>query len=131
MGVDVAQKRIEDAIQRELVKWLRNGFAYIEIRYNKNENKRDKIQAVLDKKMGQAVAGTPDLTLFLDCLDETNILELELKRLNGTLQLSQVEWHKNFKPTKNRKAAVAYGLIEAQRIVTEWINEVTSNGEKA
>ena len=131
MGVDKkAQVAVEAAIQRELVKWLRNNYPQIEIRYNKNENKKNKIEAIIDKKMGQAVAGTPDLTLFNDWIEITYILELELKKLNGTLQPSQIEWHSKFKPTKNRQAAIAYGLIEAQRIVTEWIKNVTSNGEK-
>ena len=118
-------KRIEDAIQRELIKWLKNNYPEVEARYNKIENKANKIQAAIDKKMGAAVAGTPDLTLFTDVADWTYILELELKILDGTLRDSQKKWHKEFKPTKNRQAAIAYGLIEAQKTITNWLNAIT------
>lgn len=117
---------VEATIQIELVKWIRNNYPEIEIRYTKNENKVNKVQAAIDKKMGQAIAGTPDLQLLLDNGGYTYILELELKTLAKTSQLNsnQIEWHKNFNETKNRKATWAKGLIAAKEVVTEWVVQI-------
>jgi len=120
----MARRNIESAIQREIVKYLRTNYPEIEIRYNKNENKKNKLEAIIDKKMGQAVAGTPDLTLFLNQRHLTHILELELKTLAGKLNPNQVKWHDNFTPTTNRKAAVAYGYDDAKRIIDAWVTVV-------
>lgn len=118
---------IETTIQIEFVKWIRNNYPEIEIRYTKNENKVNKVQAAIDKKMGQAVAGTPDLQLLMDVEDLTYILELELKTLAKTSKLNpnQVEWHKNFNETKNRKATWAKGLIAAKEKVQKWYENIT------
>lgn len=118
------RKSIEASIQRELVKWLKQTYPAIEIKYNKNENKRDKLQAILDKKMGQSIAGTPDLTLTTDFNEWTYILELELKKLKGTLNPAQIAWHLNFKPTKNRVAKIAYGYIEALEAIESWLSSL-------
>lgn len=130
MGLDakqsVKQKRIEDAIQTELVKWLDNNYPQIEYYYNKAEGIKTKATAMKDKRMGLK-AGRVDMTNYLDARELTYILELELKKIDGDLQPSQKEWHKKFKPTKNRTAAIAYGLIEAQKIIEEWVKKVIDN----
>jgi hypothetical protein len=117
---------VEATIQIELVKWLRNNYPDIEIRYNKNENKVNKVQAAIDKKMGQAVAGTPDLQLLIDKNDITHILELELKTLakSSKLNPNQEKWHNNFNETKNRKATWVKGLIAAKETITNWLNSL-------
>lgn len=114
------KKSIEATIQRELVKWIKKEYPFIEVKYNKNENKRDALQAVIDKKMGQTQAGYPDLTLLTNNQGLTFILELELKTKTGKLNDAQKKWHKDFKSTKNRVAKIAYGFLESQTIISEW-----------
>lgn len=121
------RKNPEGAIQRELVKWLRLTYPLIEIRYNKNENKANKVQAIVDKKLGQAIAGTPDLTLFCNKRGYTYILELELKTKTGKLSPSQKLWHSKFISTANRKAVIAYGFVEAITAVERWLGEISEN----
>ena len=119
------RKNPEQAIQRQLVLWLRLQYPTMEIRYNKNENKRDVVQAINDKRMGQAIAGTPDLTLFCNKRGWTYILELELKTKVGTLNPNQKLWHANFFSTQNRKAAISYGFDEAQVAVANWLSSIS------
>ena len=120
----MTKKKIEDAIQKELVKWMRKEYPFLDIRYNKIENKKDIVQAVQDKKMGSAVKGTPDLTLFIHKEDYTYILELELKKKDGDLNQNQIDWWAEFRPNQNRRGEVGYGLIHAQEIVVKWINSI-------
>lgn len=111
-------KKVEASIQRELIKWLRKKYKFIEPRYNKIENCNEN-----DRMMGIAVAGTPDLTLFVHKEHYTYIFELELKTKEGKLNKSQKEWWEKFKPTKNRRGVVAYGLFDAQEKVKEWLEK--------
>ena len=116
-------KHIESAIQRELVKWLANDYPDIEVIFRKNEGKKSKQSAILDKLMGLK-AGVPDLQLIVDITALSYFLELELKTLKGRLNDNQKEWHANFKPTRNRQSAVAYGLLQAQDIVRNWLKTI-------
>lgn len=119
-------KNVEQKIQIELIKWI--SFHYPEILkvYVKNEGKKNIIAATLDKKMGLC-KGHPDLHLEID-RDYTYIFKLELKtksaikKKNKGLTDSQVEWWSDFKPTLNKQGVVAYGLIEAQKKIKEWID---------
>jgi hypothetical protein len=122
-------KKIEDAIQKQLVLWIRSLFPEIDLRSNKLENKKNVLEAVNDKRKGQAKAGTPDLTLFCDYNDLTYILELELKTKKGKLNQAQIIWHKDFKSTKNHIARIAYGLDEAKTAILKWVDGV-KNGSK-
>lgn len=114
-------KRIETTIQKELVKYIRTTYPHIDIRYNKNEGFKDIIGAVIDKKMGQAIAGTPDLTLFIHKQVYTFILELELKKKLGVLNDAQKDWWAEFRPNQNRQGQIAHGYIEAKNIIDKWV----------
>lgn len=114
------KKNVEQTIQIELIKWVRKEYPNIEIYYNKNEGEKNIITAITDKKMGLK-AGRTDLDLYLDKDNITYILHLELKKKDGTLNDAQKLWHKNFKETRNRKAKVAYGFIEAQNVARDWV----------
>lgn len=115
--------KIEGALQKELVKWIRLTYPFIDIRYNKGEGRKTKGEAIQDKKMGLAKAGTPDLTLFIHNDDYTYILELELKaekrrkEKNEGLNDNQVKWWRDFTENKNRKGRIAYNLKEAQEYI--------------
>lgn len=120
------RKNIEMAIQRELIKWLHLTYPQVEIIYRKNEGKKSIITAILDKLAGLA-AGVPDLQLLMNYDGWTYILELELKKLKGSLNDNQEEWWDKFIPTKNRKGAIAYGYIQAQEAVRNWVSGIGEN----
>jgi hypothetical protein len=117
-------KKVESAIQRELIKWLREEYPFIEPRYNKLENKKNVLEAVDDKRMGFAVAGTPDLTLFIHKEDYTYILELELKTKKGSLNKNQDDWWAEFRPNQNRQGEIAYGFNEAKIKIKNWVDSI-------
>lgn len=112
---------IEYSIQRELIKWVKQEYN-IEIIWVKNEGKKTKQSAVLDKASGLE-AGFPDLMLFKPVRSVTHILHLELKKIKGVMSPTQKEWHTEFKETRNRKAVIAYGFLEAQEKIREWYEQ--------
>lgn len=116
-------KYIESAIQRELIKWINLEHPSIEVIFRKNEGKKSLLTAKLDKLMG-LTAGIPDLQLLLAQNNFTYILELELKKIVGSLNPNQIIWHNSFIPSDNRKLATAYGLVHAQSIITEWLESI-------
>jgi hypothetical protein len=140
-------QKIESTQQKQLILWIKKELPEITIKSNKLENKKivvpiikgyeaicKKIQITLDKwhivkiaedkRMGAPEAGTPDLTLTLDYKEFTYILELELKTLKGRLNDNQVDWWAKFRPTKNRKGKTAYGFLDAQKIINNWVDSI-------
>jgi hypothetical protein len=121
-------KKIEGAFQKELVKWIKLTYPFVDIRYNKGEGWKTKGEATQDKKMGIAKAGTPDLTLFYHTEEVSYILELELKaqrrqtEKNKGLNEAQLKWWSEFKENKNRIGAIVYNLHTAQEIINNFIN---------
>ncbi len=112
------QKRVEDSVQIEFVKWVKKEFqelAKVDVRCNKLDGLRGIIEISREKKMGQAIAGTPDLTIYLIESNLTYIIEVELKRKDGHLNKNQKDWWFNFKENFNHKGFVGYGLLDAQK----------------
>jgi hypothetical protein len=122
----MARKNIEDAIQIQLILWLEREHSQVEYYYNKNEGKKNIITAMMDKRKGQ-IAGRPDLDLWLNHNNCSYTLHLELKTKDGSLNPAQKLWHSKFISTKNRITKVAYGFIEAQEVVRNWLSSVSEN----
>lgn len=118
----MARKYTESAIQREYIIWMAKVYPFVRVNYNKGEGKKTMLEATLDKKMGLR-PGRPDLDLQQDINNLTYILELELKTMNGKLHESQKRYHAYFKPTHNKQLKVAQGLLHAQEITKEWVQE--------
>jgi hypothetical protein len=116
------RKNVEATIQQQLVLWLRLQHPSVEIKSNKNEDAGNVVKAMINKRMGRAEAGYPDLTLTYDKGDITYILELELKTKTGKLSDVQKTWHSRFQPTKNRMAKIAWGFEEAQKAIQSWLS---------
>lgn len=128
-----ACKRIEDAIQKQFVAFIRKDYPSVQITRIKNEGfdigkneQQNMVNAINDKKMGRAEAGRPDLEFQIDVNDFTYILLIELKTLNGKLTGAQPEWWAKFKPTANKKGYVCKGLLVAKEIFINWYNAVTN-----
>ena len=117
-------KKVEDAIQKEIVKWIRKEYPEVDLRMNNLDGNKNMIQAMQDKRRGQAIKGTPDLTLFIHKEDYTHILELELKTKKGSLNTNQEEWWSEFRPNQNRVGEVGYGLADTQEKIQKWINSI-------
>lgn len=117
------KRRVETAIQKELVKWLNIEHPTLEFYYYKAEGEKSMVEAVEDKRMGLK-AGFPDLFFFKDIDDITYVFHLELKKLKGFMHNSQKEWHSNFKTTKNRSATTARGLQAAQEAILHWLQKI-------
>jgi hypothetical protein len=116
------RRNLESAIQRQLVIWLHQ--QGLEVVGYKSEGYKSGMTAKLDK-LSAVTAGFPDLMIFKQIRSITHILHLELKTKDGSLNKNQVKWHAEFKPSGNRKLATAYGLIQAQEIITNWLNEIS------
>lgn len=117
------RRNLEAAIQRQLIIWSHQ--QGLEVVHCKNEGKKSAVSAKLDKLSG-CVAGFPDLIIFKQIRSITHILHLELKTKDGTLNKNQIKWHESFVPSGNRKLATAYGLIQAQEIITNWLANITA-----
>lgn len=117
----MARRNLESAIQRQLIIWLHQ--QGLEVVHCKNEGKKSAVSAKLDKLSG-CVAGFPDLMIFKQIRSITHILHLELKTKDGSLNKSQVKWHAEFKASGNRKLATAYGFIQAQEIIKNWLDSI-------
>ena len=97
----------------------------LEVVWIRNEGQKSAISAALDKKSG-LISGFPDLIIFKQVRSITHLLHLELKTKSGKLNPNQIKWHGTFTPSGNRKLATAYGLIQAQEIVTDWLKNITA-----
>jgi len=114
----MARRNIESAIQRQLVIWLHK--QGLEVVGYKAEGSKSGLTGKLDKLSG-VTAGFPDLMIFKQVRSITHTLHLELKTKNGKLNKNQIKWHSEFIPSGNRKLATAYGLTQAQEIITNWL----------
>lgn len=112
-------KRVEAAIQRELVRWIRKEYPHLMVQATLNELARKHVDMGID-------VGITDLLIF-DRRDAVlHVFFLELKTLKGKLQNSQKEWldkylHKY--ESSNTQYAVAYGLNEAKALINIWIKK--------
>lgn len=110
-------KRAETAIQRHLVRWLRERYPHVGVVATLNENNRHCMD------MGCEV-GITDLILRWG-KDEDNvehIFYLELKVKKGKLNPDQIEWANNWRRRSNTYYAVAYGFSDAKRICEDMFN---------
>jgi hypothetical protein len=98
--------RIEAAIQRELVRWIKNTYPEARVHASLNENSRHNTD------MGIWV-GFPDLTLF----HNNHELYLELKKKKGKLSGAQIKCHAELKEM-GKTVVTAYGYIEAQEKIS-------------
>ncbi len=116
-------RRIEDAIQEQLILWLKAEHPDVTVHYNKNEGKKTMATAMKDKRMGLK-AGRTDLDLDKKVRSIKHYLHLEIKRIGGRLTLSQKEYHAEFIPAANDKLEVGYGLEQCKEIITNWLQSL-------
>lgn len=108
-------KRVEAAIQRELVRWIKETFPHVRMQATLNENSRNQMDMGCEK-------GIPDLLLFLTVGDVCHVIFFELKRMKGRLSEDQKEWRKP--AGTNTHYGLGYGLIESKEVLTKIIGEL-------
>lgn len=117
--------RIEEAIQRALVDYIKKQHKQMVVQATLNENSRYKVD------MGLSV-GITDLLIFLRHKDITYIFfhELKTKSKNSKLRDTQVDWYKNEYVPKlqasNTHYAVSKGFAEAKKAVDGFFSTVYS-----
>jgi hypothetical protein len=116
-------RRIEDAIQEQLILWLKAEHPDVAVDFNKNEGKKTIATAMKDQRMGQR-AGRPDLQLSKKVRSTKHYLQLEIKKLKGKLLPSQKEYHAEFVPAANDRLEVGYGFEQCKEIITNWLQSL-------
>lgn len=105
--------KIEDAIQRDFVLWLKREYPDVRVTATRNEDSRYR-GAELEQ-------GITDLIIRWEKEGVRQLFYLELKRLKGTLSKSEKKWAADFVPCGNESYAVAYGLEQAKEVARNTI----------
>jgi len=100
--------KVEDAIQREYILWLKREFPQARVTATRNEDSR--------YRGDELELGVTDLIIRWKKGEIRQLFYLELKRLKGTLSPSEKKWAAEFEPCENESYAVAYGLEEAKEV---------------
>lgn len=113
---------MEQAIQRELVRFLRGMKLSFKLGISaaQNENSRHSVDMGMD-------VGQPDLQLYATIGDLQYTFWLELKRKDGSLRDSQIAWNEKFDThfkAKNNQRDVAYGFNDAKEKCLEWLDMI-------
>lgn len=109
-------KKVEAAIQRALVAWIRENYPSVEILATLNENSRHQIDMGCD-------VGITDLLIFKPVQNVKHIFYLELKTQTGKLHASQKKWAARYTPYENTHYGVAYGFADAREQIKEWMTQ--------
>lgn len=113
------RSRIEDAIQSEVIRKVKELYPHIRIFAIRNETNRYRTE--------ECDIGHPDLQLEATAPDHIEyILKLEIKIIKGKLRDTQKKWNANFDSTyrKNCQRFIAYGTNEALAVIADWIKSV-------
>lgn len=108
--------KVEAAIQKELVVWMKENYPDIGICAAQNEN------SYKAKSQGMDV-GTPDLHLRLRHNNTLYIFYHELKTKKGRPQPSQIRWAERYMRdfmASNTYFCVSYGIENAREIISLW-----------
>ena len=111
-------RRVEAAIQRNYVAWVKENYPQVIINATANEHSR--------KHMSEGhEAGITDILLFArDADGVVHILMQEMKTKKGKLSKSQKNWHENrfipFLEGEYTMWVVSYGFVEAKKHFLVW-----------
>lgn len=107
--------KIEAAIQKSLVAWIKTTYPDTDFVITENERKNfNQLTAQL---------GIPDLIIFKPLNNITHILFLEIKKINGKLSKSEINWRDNiYKPCSNTQYFTGYGYLECQNKIKEFLD---------
>lgn len=113
-------KRVEAAIQKEVLRWVKEQYPDVIITATANERSYKEVDQI-------GCLGIQDILIFKVMNGVMHIYFLELKSKKGRLLKSQIDFNILFDSKfacDNAKRDVAYGLIEAKEKVMAWINSI-------
>lgn len=105
----MARKNIEDAIQRDLMLWIKREHPYLKAFATRNEDSR--------KRSEEIEVGLPDVIIRWEQGGIRHLFYLEIKRKKGRLSENQKQWIKDNSLLANEYYAVAYGLEECKQAI--------------
>lgn len=107
-------RKIEDAIQRELIRWLRAEYPHLKITATRNEENRNRVDEI--------EIGMPDLLIRWPRGDVMHLLYFEIKTKKGRLSKEQKEWAA-FHRLSNEHYGIGYGLIQCKDVLRELLKQ--------
>jgi hypothetical protein len=108
--------KVERAIQKALVHWLKTDLPQIKVAASQNEDSFHNTDLGMD-------VGEPDLRLLFRSEGVTHLYYVELKKKKGKLHASQIKWNADFDKnyaSSNCMRDVAYGYVDAQIKIRTW-----------
>ena len=114
-------KKVEAAIQKATIHWVKETYPLVMITATQNENSYKETAQI-------GSLGITDLILFYRDIDHKfHVFFLELKKTDGKLLPSQKTWNSNFDTNfscGNASRAVAYGFIDAKIKIKCWYDSI-------
>ena len=104
------RRNVEDAIQRELLRWIKENYPHVKVFATRNEDSRNRPDEI--------EAGIPDVIARWMVGDVRHFLYLEVKTKKGTLQKNQKEWAAEPR-ANNEYYGVGYGLAECKKVIID------------
>lgn len=105
-------KRVEAAIQKALIAWVKETYPEVIITATANERSYKEVEQI-------GCLGIPDLILFYPT---GKVLFLELKTKTGRFSESQIEFNEMFDSRfQCFQRDVAYGFSHAKELIINWL----------
>jgi hypothetical protein len=101
--------KIEDVIQRELIRWLKDDYPDWKVFATRNEDSRNRSKEI--------EVGIPDLILRKNIGGVRHFIYFEVKTKKGKLNPNQIKWRDDQDFCSNEKYGVGYGLTESKEIL--------------
>lgn len=106
-----SSSKIEDAIQRDLIHWIKENYPAIKVFATRNEDSY--------KRSNEIEAGLPDLILRWQAGKTRHFLYFEIKTIKGKLHDAQKKWAAEPR-CDNEHYLVGYGLKECRDLISRF-----------
>lgn len=106
-----SRSKIEDAIQRDLIHWIKQNYPTVKVFATRNEDSY--------KRSNEIEAGLPDLILRWQVGDIRHFLYFEIKTMTGRLSKKQREWAEEPR-CANEHYLAGYGLKECRELIANF-----------
>lgn len=97
--------KVEDAIQKELIRWLKKEYPFCKVTATRNESNRYRTDEI--------EVGMPDLLIRFPVGEVMHLLYFEIKTMKGRLSPAQIKWAKQPR-LSNEHYGHGFGLVECK-----------------
>lgn len=108
-----SRKKAEDAIQRELIRWIREAYPMVKVTATRNEENRYRTDEI--------EVGMPDLLVRVGKGDVMHLIYFEIKTLKGAVSPAQLAWA-SAPRLSNEHYGIGYGLIECKQEIAKLVS---------